>query len=278
MGWDPWVGVSRGHCPAGPSWAGGPCPTVPRCPRERDRPRPRSPGHAALLSVLRGGRGGLPRGGRGWAGGGAVSRPPRGRRARPLPPWSQVQTAGPGAAGRGRTGLPGAAAGAAPAGLHGECAGIPPSPRGPLPLLRDTPPWSSRIDRSPPHCRDGVGSARVGLAAPAVGFGTCREVTGSTEMSLGATGRGADPSGKGLGLVGWGRTTWERAWSSWNGVELGPSGTGILRRVAMGQSWESVRKGFWSGSGQGSWSSWDQAAVCEMRLDLAGVRLGCGWS
>lgn len=96
------------------------------------------PGHDALLSALRrgrGGRGGLPRGGRGWAGGGAVSRPPRGRRARPLPPWSQVQTAGPGAAGRGRTGLPGAATGAAPAGLHGECAGTTPSPRDPLPLL-----------------------------------------------------------------------------------------------------------------------------------------------
>lgn len=95
-------------------------------------------------------------------------------------------------------------------------------------------------------------------------------------MSFGATGRVAGLSGKGLGLVGWGRTTWERAWSSWNGARLGPNGTGILRRAAMGQRWESVRKGLWSG--QGSWSSWDQAAVCEMRLDLAEMGLGCGCS
>lgn len=217
------------------------------------------PGHDALVSALRGGRGGLPRGGRGWAGGGAVSRPPRG----PLPPWSQVQTAGPGAAGRGRTGLPGAAAGAAPAGLHGECAGTIPSPRDPFPLLRDTLPWSPLVERSPPHCRDGVGLAGVGLAGPAVGLGTGREVSGS-EMSLGATGRGAGPSGKGSDWSGWGRTTWERAWSRWNGAGLGPNGTWILRRAAMGQSWESVRKGLWSG--RGSWSSWDQAAVSGMRL------------
>lgn len=167
-GWDAWVGIP-GWLRAGGSALGqwGPSRTVPRSPRAGSVPR--SPG-TALLCAGPGGPGLPPPRGRGWAGGGAVSRPPRGGRARPLPPWSQVQTAGPAAAGRGRTGLPGTAAGAAPAGLHGECAGTPPCPRDPLPLLRDTPlapaPPSSPPghpslltprDQSPPRCRDGPG-------------------------------------------------------------------------------------------------------------------------
>ncbi|XP_053814365.1 uncharacterized protein LOC128796585 [Vidua chalybeata] len=96
VGCNPRVGASRGSCPAGPSGTGGPSPTLPR---------PRIPG-TTRSSLRPGGPGRPPPRGRGWAGGGAVSRPPRGGRARPLPPWSQVQTAGPGAAGPGSPGPP----------------------------------------------------------------------------------------------------------------------------------------------------------------------------
>ncbi|XP_017688640.1 PREDICTED: uncharacterized protein LOC108506291 [Lepidothrix coronata] len=94
--------------------------------------------------------------------------PPRGpglgrRRCRvPSPPTVEPSSnRGPRRSGtRGRAALPGAAAGAAPAGLHGECAGTPFLP-GTFLLSRTPFPETLPLDRSPPHRRDGVGSAGI---------------------------------------------------------------------------------------------------------------------
>lgn len=251
-GFEPPGGCEPGLLPCGPSGPQGPS---------------RTPG----CSLRPGGPGGSPRG-RGWAGRGAVSRPPRGGRARPLPSHrgakfkprapAQRDGAGPGSPG--------------PAGLHGECAGTPPCPWHPSlsPALRssspDSPPWSALAERSPPRCRDGVGSAGLGLQHPRWGLGPVGRWLVLREWGL-------DSPGEGLALVsGWGLSTWERAWSTWNGAGLGPNGTWSHRDPSRDLSWESVRKGL--GSGWGSWSSWDQAAGSGMRLrpprwDGAGISL-----
>lgn len=189
--------------------------------------------------------------------------PSRPSRARPLPPWSQVQTAGRGA-GAG-PGSPGAAAGGsaggppAPAGLHGECAGAaaPSSARGlglrgpPLALLPAGEP--------PPPRRDGARSSRDAACA-GMGLGSTGRGAGSEGLVQPVKGIGMGPvrPGKGFGPVGpelgWVRMGLGSGWEGCGRMELGVGGKGALVRLGglvqaagaalgLGPGWAEVGSG-----------------------------------
>lgn len=227
----PWCSPGGSRCRVG--WEAMPGPRSPRgpglgcgrCGRRVPSPptvEPSSNRGPRRAGTRRRGRAGLPGSRR------------RVRTGGPRLPWGSMVSA------PGRLPLPGPGVAALRAG----------SARSPFP----GPPCAGRgwraPDRSPPHRRNGVDSAGVGLAAAGMGFGTRRDAAGSPGMGLGLAGRGAGPVGKGLvqpgkalGLVGMGPVRpgkgldqWERGWagSGWKGrgrTDLGVGGKRALVRL-----------------------------------------------